>query len=939
MRLLITLFLIGSISCLSETQAQNFGGHPPSVKWLQINTDVVRVIFPSGQEEEATRIASLINYIKSDKVQSIGNRVKKIDLVLQTNQVISNGYVSLMPFRSEFYATPFQNNHTLSSANWLDVLSIHEYRHALQYANANRGATRVFNIISGQAGWFAAMNLSVPNWYFEGDAVVSETVLSTSGRGRTPSFFKEQRALLLSDIDYSYMKARNGSFKDLVPNHYPLGYAIMNYGRNNFGSTIWKDVLADAGAYSSIVYPFSGAMKKHTGMRAPKMYKSAYSELKDQWSNELSSLELTNQDAITPENRKTVTNNQFANYLEDGSLVYLSSSYKKTPAIYLIKDGKASKLTSVGTSYSTYLSENNGMLAWTEYEVDPRWTNRNYTKVMAYDLATKEKKVITTQSKLFSPQFSSDGSRIVATQFTNDLNSNVVILDAESGEIIQSIPNPENHFISYPNWSRSDASIIYLAKKNSELAILKYDLTSKQIIPLTNWTSHAIGRISVGSDRVVFSASYTGIDNIFSVDLEGSKQIVQLSSVEVGAYQPDISTNEQEIVMSEFTPNGYILTSLLLTDAKGDLFDLKEPTEMDRFNISISEDEGSILDEVPNKNYEVEKYRGILDGTKLHSWGYSAENSYTGLYVGLTNILNDFNVDLNGIYNRNEQAFQYSGTVDYAKYFTVLSLKASVDDRSSVIINQARDAFILNEFNQTSFGAGLSIPLTWQHGNYTTGLTISSDLVNYHVDDNFATTSSAFNFSSYEAQLSFYNVRRKAYQNLQSRFGQYLFMYYGKTLNTIDGERFNTQAGFYLPGIAYNHGILIEYEYQNELLINPFQYPDYFNYARGYGYVPNDELARFSVNYQMPLLYPDWGFFNFAYFKRVKVNFFYDVAESVVNIVNYSLTQESYGAELTFENVMLNVLPVSFTFRQSLLPDAFDGDPSSNFEFFFQVSF
>ncbi|GAB5410876.1 MAG: hypothetical protein BalsKO_32410 [Balneolaceae bacterium] len=923
-------------TCQNIVLAQSFGGHPPSLKWMQINTDNVRVIFPEGQKKEAVRIASIINYIKNGHLETVGSRTKKIDLVLQTNQVISNGYVGLIPFRSEFFATPFQNNHVLGSINFLDGLAIHEYQHALQYTNANRGVTKFFHLISGQPGWTGAMNLSIPNWYFEGDAVISETVLSSAGRGRTPEFFKEQRALLLEDIDYSYIKARNGSYKDLVPNHYPLGYTLMNYGRNHFGSTIWKDILADAGAYRYGFYPFSSAMNKHTGMRAPEMYRKSYAELKQEWLKELGGISLTAHTILTPKNRKVVTNNQYAHFLDDGSIVYLSSSYQRTPSIYHLKNGESNRLTSVGFSTSTFLSENNGKLAWTEFEKDPRWSNRNYTRLVTFDLKTLQKTVLLNKSKLFSPQFSNNGSRIVAVQSGEDLVHRINIIDSNLGETVQTLPNPENHFISYPNWSKDDTSIIFLAKRNSELALFKKNLETNEQIQLIDWTYHAIGNISVGEHAVFFSASFTGVDNIFTASLNGNKKITQLTSAKIGAYQPDVSTDGKTLVMSEFTEKGYILTSLPLSKTVDTLISPQEPVNMGRFNLTLSENEGNILDKIPEENFTIKDYKGVFNGTKLHTWGIQSGTSITGLSLGFSNILNDLNGNIFGGINHNEGTYSMSGSLQYSKYFTVLSLGTSITERSFIFYDPqiSTTNFLLNEFTQRSVTAGLSIPLTWQNGNYSSGITLESNFKQYFTD-----TSNLEGPLSWEPEFTFYNLHRQAYQHVQSRFGQYVFAKYSTSISGTEGQRFNIQGGFFLPGIFPNHGILVEGEYQKELLTNDYQFADFFNYARGYNYVLNEEVSRLSLNYRLPLLYPDWGFFNFAYFKRVRANFFYDQAEAAISFATNSIEQKSYGAELTVDTIMLNVLPVNFIFRQSFLPDAFSGNPSSNFEFFFQVTF
>ncbi len=941
LRQLSFLFLLALVPQFNLIAQVSFGGHPPSVKWLQIDTDNVRVIYPEGRSEQAKRIAGLINYLQEYHLETVGTRTKKIDLVLQTNQVISNGYVGLSPYRSEFYATPFQNHQIVGTADWLDELAIHEYRHALQFSNANRGATKVFHVLQGQGGWAGAMFLSVPNWYLEGDAVVSETVLTNSGRGRVPEFFKEQRALLLNGIDYSYMKARNGSYKDIVPSHYPLGYAITNYGRNHFGQDVWKNILADAGAYKTIIYPFSGAMNIHTGMRAPTMYKAAYSELKEQWNNELQELSLTKHNSITSK-QKTVTNNQSARFLKDGSIVFLHSSFKQTPSIHLLHEGAQKKLTDIGSSVDSYITENNNQLAWTEYQRDPRWGNLNYTKVMLYDLRSGLKQTVAENTKLFSPQISGDGSLIVAARYTSELEPDIVLLNTATGNIDRVLQNSERDFISYPNWTHDDNAIIYIAKRGHEIAIYRYDLVTNKTIPLTEWTHHTIGSLSVGKDRVIFTSSYSGIDNIYSVDLDGSKIITQLTSARIGAYQPDISSDGKTIIFSEFTEKGYVLSSLDISDALQKKITPEEPVEMERFNIQLAEYEENILDKIPESDFESKPYKRFLKGTKLHDWGVSGGDSEVYGRLGFANILNDFNTFLYGGYNQNEEAFRYGVGIQYWKYFTGLNFSAFNSLRGTVAEGRTDSTIFIrgDVFEENKISAGFTIPLVYQRGNFTTGFTANVNFANYRLGNTFSFENEKASLTSFETQITFYNLRRRALQNVQSRLGQYILFSHSTSLTELSGKVFNIQAGLYLPGIGLNHGILIEAEYQKELLTNSYQYADFFNYARGYPYRPNDYAQRISFNYQLPLLYPDWGFFNFAYFKRVRLNAFSDLAKLEYENFppRFDVAQASFGGELMIDTIMLNVLPVTFILRQSFLPDAFPGEPTSNFDFFISIS-
>ncbi|HAO50274.1 MAG TPA: hypothetical protein DCR35_13840, partial [Runella sp.] len=140
-------------------------------------------------------MANVVNFIDLNNRRSIGDKKGRINIVLQTQTVNPNGYVALAPFRSEFFCTPPASNLLLGSQNWLDVLSVHEYRHVLQTLNSRRGITKLGSILQGQGLWAVMSALSIPNWYSEGDAVIAETALSKNGRGRTSFFTLEQRSL------------------------------------------------------------------------------------------------------------------------------------------------------------------------------------------------------------------------------------------------------------------------------------------------------------------------------------------------------------------------------------------------------------------------------------------------------------------------------------------------------------------------------------------------------------------------------------------------------------------------------------------------------------------------------------------------------------------------------------------------------------------------
>src|SRR5687768_812970 len=79
-----------------SSQAQ-LGGNPSSIKWQQLNTLEVRVIFPQQKDSVAKRVAGIITHLNRTTQNTIGRKEKKINLVLQNETTISNGYVGLGP--------------------------------------------------------------------------------------------------------------------------------------------------------------------------------------------------------------------------------------------------------------------------------------------------------------------------------------------------------------------------------------------------------------------------------------------------------------------------------------------------------------------------------------------------------------------------------------------------------------------------------------------------------------------------------------------------------------------------------------------------------------------------------------------------------------------------------------------------------------------------
>lgn len=916
------LFFILFLSNYTLSFAQ-LGPHASTINWQQINTPKVRVLFPEGFEQQGLRVANMVNYLEQNNKRSIGDRSQKINIILHNQTVIPNGFVGTAPFRSEFFGTPPQSANLLGTLDWLDALTIHEYRHALQFSNAKVGATKIGYYLQGDNGWALMASLAVPSWFWEGDATVFETALSEGGRGRAPFFTLQQRATLLNGRDYNYMKARNGSFKDIVPNRYRLGYQMITHAQAKFGNDVWAKVFENAARYKYIVYPFSRALHKSIGLKTKQLYQKTNQTIKEKWQAQIDDLYLSPVVKIPTKKIKTVTNYRFPFLQKDSSIIVLKSSYQKTDALIRLKNGKEKVLTNIGFNIEKYLSVTQNKAIWTEYERDPRRSKKNYSNIVYYDLKTKKKTRLTSEERYFTPDFSNSEGRIVTVKITHEQENNLVVLNAKNGKLLSIIPNPDNHFLSFPKWADNDTDIVYIAKQNSQLAIFKYNMIDHSTIQLMDWTHHIIADLFVKNQTVYFTSSISGIDNIYKTSLTGNKRIEQISSVKIGAFYPSISKDGNTLIFSEYTDMGYHLSSLGITRSnnRNRGIQIIEPSQQSFYPINtISEEGGSILNKIPTEDYEIKDYKGLFKGIKLHSWNLYPSVSEPTLDVQLDNMLADFSINLQGGYNLNENTPVYRASATYSKWYPSLTAFTSFIKRGTQYLTP-QDTIGTQTYNQTSLGGRISIPLNWAKDNHSTSFSPYIAYAQRFINDAVFAEQGIDDYSLGTIHVGFRvaRLRRTAFQNLGPRGGQSFSFNYQQTVDDQTDKKIDLSSKLYFPGIGPNDNLRIGFAYQRQLEKNRYQFVDNFEYPRGYLGIFNDEFLKLSGDYQLPLLYPDYGLWGLGYLKRVSLNVFFDYGIGKLEHLDNTSKYKSVGGEVIFDTQVFNELPITFGLRNSLL--------------------
>lgn len=895
-----------------DTFAQSFGGFSPSLKWYEINTDTVRIIYPDGQEQQAQRLVNAIHYLKKNDTESIGDKAFKIDIVLNNQTTVTNGSVGIAPWKSHFVTTPLQNSFTLSALPWMDLLAVHEYRHVIQLSTARRGLSKLLYTLFGEESWSGAANLAVPDWFFEGDAVWAETSLSPQGRGRIPSFLQAYRALSIEDIPtWNYTKVRNGSIKHFIPNEYPLGYMLTAYGYENYGDKFWKSILKDAASFRGVFYPFSKALEAKTGLTTRAFYDKVLQEKRVQWKGQQG--EILGDDVVKLASKvKTFTHFQYPYVISPtGDLIFYVRSFEETGSFQRLNTGtgEVSKVANRGISVDDYYGYNEGWLTWTEYSVDARWSERDYSDIVVFNLDTKFKKRITRKKRYFSPFPTTDGSKIVVVDQPSNATSTLVLLDREGRELDR-VPNPDRFVFTFPRFYDQDQSIVVAARNtDGEMAVLSYALESKQFDILVPFSNNIIGAPMVGDGVVYYSSTGDNREQIVSVDLT-SRQRVQLTDAPNGAFEPVMSGDTLFYV--SFTSMGNRIKSRVVDRSNA------QPLE----TTPVLSYKRNIFKEFPQKTYTSEKYRPLLHSVNFHTWGFDYDDPVISLRALSTNVLNNVELAAGVNYNYDRDVYQPFGRLRVSALYPDVSLGVSTARRSAVFEDE------LNTWREWNMSASLSVPLNYSRGLYRRRFIPEAGILNTTLSGDLD-----LSFVSAFGSLTFIHERIKARKNLFTRNGQYLRIGVTESIDDFQARELNVRTGLSLPGLGINHNTVFHADYLKNIEGADYKFLTGLQH-RGLGVVPADEVWRFSANYHFPVLYPDWGFAGLIYCYRVRANLFYDYSRANVyegGVNNYHTS----GVELVFDVNLVNSVETNFGVRYTYGVDT--RTPVNQFEFFLPV--
>lgn len=918
---------ISTLFCLllilfTSVRSQPFGGVPSSVKWNQIESPSFKVIFPQELSETAKRVVNLGERILPATSNTIGNKHRKINIVLQNQTIISNGYVGLAPWRSEFFLTPLSNSLALGSTSWADLLTLHEIRHVQQVANFRKGFSKIAWWITGEQGQALANTATVPNWFYEGDAVFQETLLTEQGRGRLPGFFNVYRAMDEANKKYSYLQLRNGSYKKLLPDHYTTGYILVAEGRKRFGPEVWKHVTDKAVRLDHFPYPFQGAFKKVTGTSLRTfIHESLYPD---------SSVSNQNEIALSKISDRYVTDYAFPQVVGKDSLIVWKETGRDIPGFYWRINDIEKRIRIADIQIDPAFSYRSGKIAFTSYKPDIRWGWRDYSDIVLLDLKTKTQKRLTSKGKYFAPDIAHDGSRIVAVHAAPSGIQALHVLNAENGDLVHTFSDSSLVY-SFPKFSSDDKFIYVLARlNNGRMGIQQTELKTGRSSFILEPANHAIAFLSVQDDKLYFTAVYDHRERLFSFDTH-QKELYELYSRFAGVKQ-GVAVTKDSLIFTGLSAWG----DRLYTAEKKSIKINKQVWH----NSSVDALEKNVpltLDSLTTMECPISPYRSTSKLFNFHSWRPAYERPDWSFTVYGQNILNTFQTDAFVLYNENEGFTKTGINAAYARWFPWITLGTSFTSGRNTIINNKK--LFWNEWNVKT---GLTIPLNLTKGRVVQALTVSSHFNLQQVNYIELPKDRDIRFGYMDNQLLWSISSQQAKQHIFPRIGFATAFNHRFSVSERVARQFLGRANLYLPGIMKTHNLVISAAIQSRDTANQYQFSNSFPLSRGFITVNLPRMWKMGLNYHFPLFYPDLGFGHIVYFSRIRANVFYDHSQVRSLRTGTIWKMRSTGSEIFFDTKWWNQQPLSFGFRYSRLLSngPYNKQPNANqFEFILPLIF
>ena len=523
----LTAFLLPFIS-----SAQFFvtGDDPGRLKWYSIETDNFKVIYPEGTDSLARVYAEKIEKFRIPVSLTTGyisgqGDGRKMPVVMHAYNA-ANGSVAWAPKRMDLFTLP--SAYDPEPMPWSTMLSVHESRHVTQMQFGMTRAQKPFTWVFGEM-WNILVSLVYPGISnMEGDAVITETAWTSSGRGRTADF-----------LNYYWVAFDNGDFRNWnrwrfvsqvnnAPNYYSLGYLTIGGFRYLYDCPEYMNAaynLAASRPYRLLA--FRRTAEKLTGKKFNDAFKEVCDTMYTLWKADADARK-----PYIPSEQVSADTRFYTEYKNNtiaGNDIYaIKKGHINTPVLVRIDStGKETRISSFASDAGRMQWDpSSKRLYWSETSTDKRWSLQTKSRIRYIEEGSGRKRTVRNPELLYNPAPSD--SRISATRYQQNGKSFIEIIDSNTGKTIESIQAPDSLQLLESVWIGEDIYATAISDKGYGI----YRTSDWETILAPQPVK--IKDFYVWNDELIFTCDRTGVNELYHLD-PSTGNLTQKTSTRYGA--------------------------------------------------------------------------------------------------------------------------------------------------------------------------------------------------------------------------------------------------------------------------------------------------------------------------------------------------------------------------------------------------------------------
>jgi len=877
-RITVLLFSLFSLIVIPQLYAQ----HAPGTRWKQRETQNFILIYPETMSEEVAELAAELDGILGE----VHN--KKWPIVLTNLGVEANGFVTLAPRHSVWYAVPGEEITAVS--DWWMLLARHEGKHMSQFDTADQGTTRFLHTLFGEMGWGAGIVMGTPPWLLEGDAVIQETILSEEGRGRDPLFTMQFMALVNENPDTDYYHGVNQSFKNHIPDYYRVGYEITSWIREEYGEQALEEIYRSSARIPIPVIGLNTGTKRATGKKPRELYRELAQSLSCSATALQEEIEWTPAEILSPPPQSFTRYDALFSH-PDGSLYARKETLSEAPSLVRILPGQPVqenentliRLPRGGRVSMAALENSTLRVAWNSIHRHPVYLGSSVSDITVVDINDRviRRRTIIKDSRYLYPALSPDGLKLAAVEFLDDGSAALVILEVESGKELRrrdfhgSIPETA----AYPSWSPDGTKLVFSLRDRSGRWIAEWGIAGNKVVNLSEKSFFTVKNPVYSSDgkQVFYSSNESGLEAVWTLPDH------QLAAQRwYGAYMP----------IAARSPAGskavYIVEYSSSLGERISRVNLPRTAEIDTTAAS-STPGGNLSPSSEETNFPETDYKPAEHALNIHSWGLSYPTiGGSELHLGISSkdILGTLSFKTGALYEITERSPGAYAQLAFTAMRPIIGINGEYRYRSP-----EKDPFHQSSITISAlYPANLARTGIWNH---KLDVGIAGGLISYFPVDSGAGTH--YPILSYLAQWS--RLRPGSKRAFRPDLGWKLSTRYSQIpMPGNYNDSASAELKLYFPGgfrntsLSFNTGIEKRSANFTPLIRSP----------RGYDW-DNPELAMLgSIDYEFPLIYPDLPMGSVIFIQRLRMGLFSDFGNN---------RRWSTGAALTMDFSAFNNFP------------------------------